>query len=230
MTIAFASLLFLCITGDANSVPKEEIKRVVREFVLAHLDTSKEEAMIEFRSIPETTVPLGDPYTLRIAAEVVPPLRGNLSLPVEIVVQGHAVGRSIVSLRIRRYGVVFVTSRQLDRHAPLSDADIVSRRIETTLMPADFITDKEQLRRKRTTRILAAGTVLRESNVETIPLVNQNDLVTLVIRTGAVRLFTQAVAKGDGREGDFVTVQTSATRQKIRARVASEKTVELLIE
>ena len=125
-------------------------------------------------------------------------MRGIVCLPVEITSEGKVARQMVVSLKVRLFGQVFVAGRQLERHSNISDEGIGSRYVELTSMPDDVVMHKEQLSGKRTSRIIGAGSILRESSLELIPLVFRDEHVTLIVRAGHVKLSMQGVAKEDG--------------------------------
>jgi flagella basal body P-ring formation protein FlgA len=156
------------------------------------------------------------------------PLRGNLSFALEVVGDGEKGRRFTVPVRIRTFGTVAISQKQLPKHAPITDDDLLFRSVETTTLSTDVITKREQLIGKRTKRIVSEGSVLSESVFESHPLVELNQFVTLMVRHGAVALSTKAVAKEDGRKGDIITVQLVDSHQRLRARVIDDQTLELV--
>lgn len=78
--------------------------------------------------------------------------------------------------------------------------------------------------------MIRQGAILTESMFENIPVVNQGDLVTLLVRTNSVLIKTRAVAREDGGSGDVVLVQKEGSRDRLKARVLDRFTVELIAQ
>ena len=227
--VALLVIVMALMDGKANEIPQEELTSFVEEFVRMHTGIAPGDLIVEFRNVPRVPNPRRE-YSMRISLEHAAPMRGNLSLPVEVVTDGTVLHRVIVSLKVRTFGQVFVSSRKLLKQELLTDADVAVKRVETTSLAQDCITGAEQLRHKRTSRIIGEGTILYQSSLEDMPLIQSNDVVTLRVRAGSVIVSTTCVAKEDGRMGDMVTVQKSGSWERVRGKVLNEKTVEVTLD
>lgn len=214
--------------GDARTIVKREaLKRAVEDYVQNQFAGSAQSAIIEFRSLSSQIVVSNAGYSLRVAPEGHPRLNGNVSVPVEIVVKGKVEKRVLVPIKVRTFGNVAVAAKQLMRHALMMKDDVEMQTVETTMLPQDVVTSFETLREKRTTRIISQGSVLRESIIETIPLIQQNETVTLIVKSKGVEVSTRVLAKEDGRRGEYILVQKMETREKLKAKVVNNKIVQL---
>ncbi len=225
------SILAFVLLGRSYLVEVDEIKSAVTQYVISRLDTTlQKDALIEFRGgLERVRVPEED-RVLRVGLGEERMLRGMVCLPVEISCGGKVVRQMAVSVKVRLFGQVFVASRQFERHANISDGGVSSRFAELTSMPDDVVTRKEQLAGKRTSRIVGAGSILRESSLELIPLVFRGEEVTLIVRAGHVKLSTKGLAKEDGVFGSIIEVQKLDSHERIDAVVIDEHTVQVTTE
>jgi flagella basal body P-ring formation protein FlgA len=232
MSEIFTILMFIFLRPTAASfVEADEIKSAVSQYIFSRLDTAfRKDAIVEFRAGIERVSLSGRDHTLRVGLGEERTLRGIVCLPVEIASEGKVRRQMVVSVKIRLFGQVFIADQQLERHSNISDKGIGSRYMELTSMPDDVILSKDQLYGKRTSRIVGAGSVLRESSLELIPLVVRDESVTLIVRTGHVRLSTTAVAKEDGVFGSTIEVQKVDSHERIEAVVIDEHTVQVTME
>jgi flagella basal body P-ring formation protein FlgA len=225
------TILTFMLLGRTNAVEVDEIKNAVSQYVYSRLDSAmQKDAIIEFRGGLERVIVSGKEHTLRVGLGEERKLRGIVCLPVEITSDGKVARQMVVSLKVRLFGPAFVADRQLERHLNVSAEGIGSRCIELTSLPDDVIVRREQLNGKRTSRIIGAGSILRESSLELIPLVFRNEHVTLIVMAGHVKLSMQGVAKDDGVFGSIIEVQKIDSHERIEAVVIDEHTVQVTTE
>ncbi len=224
-------IIALILPGRSSIVEVDEIKSAVSRYVISRLDTAmQKDAIIEFRGGLERVSVPGADHTVRIGLGEEHIMRGIICLPVEIASGGRVSRQMVVSLRVRLFGRIFVAGRQLESHANLSDENVTFRYAELTSMPDDVVMRKEQLSGKRTSRIVGAGSILRESSLELIPLVFRGEQVTLIVRAGNVRLSMKGLAKEDGVFGSTIEVQKVDSHERIEAVVIDEHTVQVTTE
>lgn len=217
--------------GDTGTVVKPEaLKRAVEEYVHNQFAGSAQTVVIEFRSLPNEIVVSNAGYSFRVAPEGPPRLSGNTSVPVEIVVQDKVERRVLVPIKVRTFGNVAVAAKQLMQHALMLKDNVEMQTVETTTLPQDVVTSVEALREKRTTRIISQGSVLRESMIEHIPLVQQDETVTLIVKLKGVEVSTRVLAKENGRRGEYILVQKMETHEKLKAKVVNNKIVQLDVD
>ena len=226
----FTILTFMFL-GRTSAVEVDEIKNAVSQYVYSRLDsTVQKDAVIEFRGGLERVGVPGDDHTVRVGLGEERILRGIVCLPVEITSGGKVIRQMVVSIKVRVFGQVFVAGRQFERHSNISVEGVNCRYAELTSMPDDVVMRKEQLTGKRTSRIIGAGSILRESSLELIPLVFRGEQVTLIVRSGHVKLSTKGLAKEDGVFGSMIEVQKLDSHERIEAVVIDEHTVQVTTE
>lgn len=214
--------------GDTMTVVKPEaLKRAVEEYVRDQYRGSAQTIIVEFRSLPNEIAVSDAAYSFRVAPEGSARLSGNVSLPVEIVVKDKVERRVLVSFKVRTFANVVMASKQMQQHAFITKDNVEIQTVETTLLPQDIITSFEMLTEKRSSRIISHGSILRESMIEAVPLIQQNETVTLVVKSKGVEVTTKALAKQDGRRGEFILVQKMETRETLKAKVVNNKLVQL---
>ena len=223
-------LLFLWFSSRGKLVLAEEVRQVVAQHIRALGPASPDEMSIEFRKVPDDIQASSETYELRVIEDGHPALKGNVTLPVELLCHGAVERRFTVSVKIRRFGDALFAVRQLPQHAQLSGEDVLVQRVETTNLPGDIITRESKLQGMRTKRIISRGGVLRENMFETQPLVKPEDNVNFVVTTKTVRISVHAVAREDGREGDVVGVVRQGSRGMLKGKVVDQRTVELKLD
>jgi len=122
--------------------------------------------------------------------------RWSVFLPVEVKVFGQAL----------------VAARQLAFGQPVGADDVQLQEIEFTREPGVAIADARQLEGKATTRMIAAGQVLRQEYFRAPPAIGAGDTVRVVYTGEGFNVSTSGRAIGNAAAGQPVRVQMDAGR------------------
>ncbi len=90
------------------------------------------------------------------------------------------------------------------------------------------LTSPDELRGLRARRDIPAGVTLFESLFEIAKEVERNELVTVLVETGAAHIETQGIAEWAGRRGDIISVRNPKTGRVYRARIEDKGTVRVV--
>ena len=115
-------------------------------------------------------------------------------------------------VEIRVYGQALVAARSLPFGQPVGADDVRLEEVEFTKEPGVAVTDPRQLEGKSTTRMLAAGQVLRQEYFRAPPAIGAGDTVRVVYTGEGFNISTSGRAIGNAAEGQPVRVQTDAGR------------------
>lgn len=143
---------------------------------------------------------LGDeaqPAALQVAAAV--------SLPPSIVVLKLALGRGTV----------------------LQADDLELLPLPSGGREGEFFTTIEEAIGLETTHAVSAGQALSAAMVRPPLLVRRGDAITVYVRARGLRVRTVARARGDGAEGETITVESMTDRKTYQARVTGVQEVEV---
>jgi flagella basal body P-ring formation protein FlgA len=223
-------MLAIVMLGGPSVVPRTAIERTVEEFVRSRVANPAEEMSIEFRSVPDSLVAQGSGYSLRIAESGTVALAGNASYTVEVVRNGTRENQCIVSIKVRTFDTVLVSTRQLGQHERITSQDVRRERIETTALRAVALTSVAELVGLRTKRILNAGSVLTGELTQAVPDIIRGASVTLIVKGKNFRFSVNAVAREDGMKGEQLTVQRTGSGARFQATVLDTRTVEMTIQ
>ena len=211
-------------------VDYQRIENAVRESIDSRSNCSHDDMVVEFRSRPlNIAVPVGE-YSVRVPNESTDRLKGYVSIPVEIICQGKVARRLVVSCHIRTFGNVVVAARDLKKNESLDPTVVVSQRVETTTLPDDVLVDEKEVAGYRTARMINAHSILRKSTIEKVPVLRQNDVVTIEVNANGTRVTGEAIAKQDGNVGELIAVQRVGTHQRLKARVVDGHRVEIRLD
>jgi flagella basal body P-ring formation protein FlgA len=148
-------------------------------------------------------------------------------LPVIFINDGRNV-RSFITLRVKLFRNVFVTSKSLKRKKSLSKEDFHIMQVDVTQIKGNIFSQFDRLNEYRTKVNINTGTVLIDELIETAPIVYSGEKVTASSICRNVLVSTEALSKQDGSMGEIITVITPDKKQ-FKAKVIDQQNV-LIIE
>lgn len=152
---------------------------------------------------------------------------GNLSLPVEIYVDGAMEGRLTLSGRIEKHINVVCAARDIRKNDMVEASDIrVEKRGAEKRIGAGFLTDMSLAVGKQTRSDIRSGAVLFEKNLVIPSVLKKGDRVRLVAKSGRLSIQTLAEAMSDGKAGERIRVRNIDTGKYVNATVVDSATVE----
>jgi flagella basal body P-ring formation protein FlgA len=81
---------------------------------------------------------------------------------------------------------------------------------------------------KRMNKYLPGGQPLTINVIENLPIINKGRSIKIRAKVNSVIIYTQGVAKQDGKLGDIIIVENSSNGTKLRGCVKDENTVEII--
>lgn len=211
-------------TGAADTFA-EKVQKALSRYAGPGTETAVEVGVIP----PGVELPV-TAYEVRVSVPAGAQRKGEVRCETEIVVRGDVVRRFPLSVVVRTIGDALVADRLLDRHAVVAAGDVEVQRIETTEYAEQPPASVSELAGWRLKRIVPAGTVLLRSMFEPVPLVRSGRQVTILVRSGSIRVRTSGVARGDGGKGDRVAVRPANGRKEISGVVVANDVVQVTAE
>jgi len=138
----------------------------------------------------------------------------------------EAVAEIVVEAQVRLPPSVVVAAVSLPRDAIIRPGDLRFERIASLASREQAVLSPQQLIGKQTVRSIPAGTVIRADAVREPLLVRRNQVLTVRVAVGGVRVTTTARAREDGSLGDLIAVE-SPERRRYFARVTGAQEVEV---
>jgi flagella basal body P-ring formation protein FlgA len=223
--------MVLLLLGTPTAIPEEISSLLKREVSGYLLQRAKEQGFdsvfVEVRTVPQNRDLAKEGTSIRVVPEIMPLVRGNCSVPIDIIQNEKVLSRLFVSARVHTYEKVYVVKNRIEKAMKVVPHDYEIAYAETTFMPHDLVKNSFILEKMRSVRMINPGTVLTESMFEPVPVIKPNDMITLVIRSGNILLSSRAVSKEAGSVGEFITIQRAGFHERLKARVLDEKTVEI---
>jgi flagella basal body P-ring formation protein FlgA len=225
--IALLVLAAACtaLAGEPRCVAVDSAIAAVR----ARVEAAGEECEIAVATVPQA--PAGMDSWSSIRVETIPGdrLHGQVTVWVSGTAADGSRRRAPIGLRVRTFDTVLVAVRPLERHTVPGMSDVERRRVETTTLPAGAVRAAEELTGWRVNRVIAAGAVVHRTMLEALPAIRSGDRVTVVARSGGVRLSVPGTARQDGCVGSTILVQREGMHARIRGHVVDAGTVEVRV-
>lgn len=214
------------VTRASDPIPLEEVEDAVIQWAEERLNHPDGVVTLEDISldgaIPAPTHHQG--FRVQGASRAL--VSGAMSMDVILLLPGGVTQRIPFTARLIIDAPVVIVARPISRGTSLSDDDlrVEMRQLERGPLP---IMDPEAALGLLTTRALKAGLPLMERDVAFPPDVMEGDPITLVIRSGSLKITVPGEAKADGRIGELISVYCPSTRRLLRGEVLEAGIVEL---
>lgn len=118
-----------------------------------------------------------------------------------------------------------VPSHNLARDDVIRAEDLTIQRVRAQSVRRDTVMNLDDLIGKSPRRYLRAGSQVRANDVNVPVLIENNSLVTLVYRSGAMNLTVKGKAMEDGAKGSTIRVRNTTSRTILEGHVINGDTV-----
>lgn len=150
-------------------------------------------------------------------------LSGNMVyVPVKVVKTTGRIIKSIITVKVKIYRDVYVSSKQLTRNGDLKQSDFTLKKEDITTVKGTPVYSLDKIGAYRSKTIVPAGEVLIEEDIEPIPVVNVGDKLNASFISGNVMVTFPVYARQDGVPGEVITVITK-DRKMFRGKVLDSK-------
>lgn len=215
--------IILTTTNQSTVVPAEKIKSAVMEYVIGN--HAGDSVYVEWRSIPGDVISKSSFLRLEVLPSNQSKLKGNVVVPVRIIFEDNSERTIIISLKVRVFQQVLVTTNQLEKHQKMSTSYVRFITKEFTFLPDDLLFDLDYLSGKRTKRMIGKDVELYKNMFEDVPVINSGDEIRLCVKSGGVFVATKAIAKEDGKIGGKILVKKKNGSDRFRGIVRDAETV-----
>jgi len=214
------------VTGNFQTVNSNDLAEIAISFLKETMPWQEDSVNITLQSLSsnEITLPEGNmeflpsaPYNMKFI--------GNVSIPVEIIINGISVKKVNVSLKIQVFSEVLVATTGISRGDILSPENISLEKREIKNSGDSIFTDPSQIEGRVASVNISRGTVITEKLTETPLMVHNGDLVTIIATAGQVEVRATGKSKQNGRFGDIIDVVNVDSGKRLKATVIEAGTV-----
>ncbi len=145
---------------------------------------------------------------------------------VYIYVNGRLEKEFLVQVRTLAYKNVLCAKTQMERESLLSDANVVSKRMEVSAQ-LDYVLTSEMLKNKQiiAKKWFREGEIIDKRFVKMKPDVERNSEVQAYFKSNGILIMVSGTALNEGMVGDYITIQNDNYKKKYKARVIGENKV-----
>ena len=218
----------IAVTRGFVEVTKEDMSRVVTEFIYANMPWEREKVKIRGIRVPDSIILPKGKITYSVEPLKNTDYKGSVPLPLHFKVNGNFQKRILVTADIEVSAEVVVTKRPLRRYRRITEDDIEIREKNLEELPSNIILDYEEVLGKRAKRNISANRVLRSDLIEFPPLVKRGDVVQLIAESGGLRITALGMVKQrEGRRGERIRIENIDSKKSLYGRVLDARTVKV---
>lgn len=236
--IALACFLIFAVLGNQSNgqtsqkkslsidqVSASRIIAAIQDYILNHEDVEPWQIKVDcdglLNDIPAITV-----HTpLRVSSIKKAPFYGKNSFMISYQISSGKWKTFRIAPRIRRFINVLVAAKRLQRHQVITGNEFKLEKRQVIRVSNEYGCDIKSIIGKRTKRIVLAGTVLKNSVIEEVPLVERGQMVTALIVKKNLTISFPAKANQPGCIGDVITLRDMFNNRIIKAEVVENGTV-----
>lgn len=215
------------ITRTGQILTKEMLMAAVETYIRNNASSLWKEWRVEPGRIQERSIPQGKVEIL--PADRIPPLKpGLLTFRLRVLVDGEAFTTIPVFFRFYVQAEVYISSKSLNKGEVITENSFYQelRELEdgneflNCLEPGKF----------RVTREFSAGNVLRNKDIQLVPVVLKGSKVRLVLQEETIHLELFVLAEEDGWMGDQIRVKNLESNRRLKATVIGPGLVEVRLD
>lgn len=216
--------------GDAPSVDAEppvlgDLRAHLIYDLATGLSLKPDVLQVEFSPEDQKFLTLSDAKSFRIEPQRTGDL-GNVSWLVTFS-SGSESKRVRIAARARAWIEQTICTRPLGLRQTITDDDVETRRVLAERMPGDALVTRDQVVGQQAARDLKVGSVLTAKLLAPVELVRPGQLVTVLMRRGAVEIKSVARALQPGSSGQSVKVKNEATGEIFQVTLIGPQTATL---
>lgn len=231
--ITWAGASSVEIQTESFTLAHSDIALVAEEFLKLSLPWSETDMSCQLLTAPGQALSLPIPkHSLQIRPSRPEPLknRGEVAVSVAFIVDGREINQLTLRFRVRVFQIAYVTTAFVKRHTVITSDLVCQKRVEITAISGRAVIAPGQWQGKRARHNLAANHLITIGDLEPVPVVGKGAPVTIVVKSGALKIGVSAIALQDGQVGEVIEVRNCASHKKLKAVVVDKGTVALALE
>ena len=152
---------------------------------------------------------------------------GYRNYDVEFSINGKPVRTVPVRTYLKIYKEVYVARDTIKREQLIEESDLLKIRKNVDRIPREYVTDKDQLIGKITTRTINPSETISVKTLAIPPLVKSGDRIQIVYETPFLRLSAPGISLSKGRKGERIPVKNSDSKLVVFATVKTRNIVQV---
>ncbi len=213
------------IKRTSQSVEDEQFLRLFNGYIAERLKGNQADFRVtRFRTIGNGFLPEGD-IRFELSNQRDRDLMGQVSLNAIVRISGKIQRRVVLSGWVDRFEQVVCTVRQLQRQSLVTQDDVSLERRNVAKLPTNIAKAMEDVVGKRIKHAVRAGAVLLSNMLETPPLIERGDRVTVIAESSLLAVTVPGIAQSKGCAGDHIRVRNCMSKKEIVGLIIDASTV-----
>ena len=224
--ISFPGSQSIVIHRAALKISGKDIEKVVLKYV-GESNSNKDLKVRLLAKIKDIYIPRGQVSYVINSKNKYKKEGGYRNYEVEFSVDGKLVRKVFVRTYLKLYKEVFVARDTIRRNKVIEESDLLKLRRNVDMIQREYLTDKNNIIGKISTRTLNPSEVFSSGSIKSPPLINSGDRLQIVFETPFLRLSAPGISLAKGREGDRIPVKNSESKVVVIATVKTRNTVQV---
>ncbi|MHC4945806.1 MAG: flagellar basal body P-ring formation chaperone FlgA, partial [Planctomycetota bacterium] len=206
---------------ESVQISGEELLQWGREFLDGQLADLEGDFVVETDRIPlDLLVPAGRGLaSFDVKWHNVPRSRGNVSLDLQVKVDGELYTTVSLRFKVRHFAPVLVATREIQIDERFTNANSMVVRTEITQVKGNLARSHETMASYLCRRKVASGSVIRIESGYLPDLVERGSAVKITVRKGGLSIRSRGVARQAGALGDTVEIMNPDSGRTFRSVV-----------
>jgi flagella basal body P-ring formation protein FlgA len=146
----------------------------------------------------------------------------RMKVNVDILIDSHKVASVPVWFQVAAFQQALLLNKDIPRCSPIGPTDVSATRADVARELGTVLSDVAQLKAKRTSAPISAGSFVTAERLTAAPDVSKGEDVTVSIQYGAIVVQARAIAQDDGDRGDWIRVLEPTMERNYRVRVTGK--------
>jgi len=217
--------------SDSSSIQRAALKisgKDIEQVVLLHIKESNNDKDLKPRLLAKTRdifLPRGQVSYVITSKGKYKKEGGYRNYEVEFSIDGKAVRIVTVRTYLKLYKEIFVARDTIKRNQVIEESDLLKVRKNVDRMPREYVTDKNQLIGKISTRTINPSEAIRGNTVTAPLLIKSGDRLQIVFETPFLRLSAPGISLAKGRKGERIPVKNLESKIVVFAIVETRSIV-----
>ena len=136
--------------------------------------------------------------------------------------------RVFVTVKIHVFDSVYVTKKNINQYQNFDRDNIEKRWQEITGFEQQVVHQESEIIEKRAIRYISEGKQITLNNIENLPIIKSGQSITIISKVNSVIISATGIAKEDGKKGEIISIENSASGAKLKGRVIDYGKVEII--
>ncbi|MBK8945042.1 MAG: flagellar basal body P-ring formation protein FlgA [Ignavibacteriae bacterium] len=148
-------------------------------------------------------------------------------IPVNIFNGKGEKKQGIVTIKIKLFQDVLVTSRYINKNEELSLNDFKIEEKEVSTLRAEPILDFKNINKYRARINISSESIIEKNMIEIIPDIKSGDNVNAIYNKGIIQISFNATARSEGIIGEIIKIKTD-DKKIFKAEILNNNTVKII--